>query len=241
MVFAPNDASKIVQLHCPCWAGTLKERSAGLVLSPRWLRFAACCAFRPTAAATEAQRVATRCQLDGCSLAAQGSASTGECVWLAPGAGNQVRAHGRPAELRLDVSGPDAIRARELCRALHPTETARGLSKGWSIKDSLGRNRELRPQLVVLGMARASGQALQGPFRALAAAGAAPAKLAEIPDGALASQRLYALTGQAALDQEELPPSEFRDTDRVPAHPGHAQRCVFRPLAPRRHSISGRQ
>ena len=79
------------------------------------------------------------------------------------------------------------------------------------MKDSLARKRELRRRLLVLGAAQASGLALLGPRRALAAAlgGTAELGLAEIPDGALASQHLYALPGKLPLIKKTYRPPNF--------------------------------
>ena len=43
-------------------------------------------------------------------------------------------------------------------------------------------------------------------------------------------------SGQGSADQEDLPPAEFRDPAQVFPNSDHAERCVLRALAPRRHS-----
>jgi len=79
------------------------------------------------------------------------------------------------------------------------------------MKDSLARKRALRRRLLVLGAAQASGLALLAPRRAFAAAvgGTAELGLAELPDGALASQHLYALPGKLPLIKKTYRPPNF--------------------------------
>lgn len=79
------------------------------------------------------------------------------------------------------------------------------------MKDSLASKRELRRRLLVVGAAQVSGLALLGPRRALAATVGSTAELglAEIPDGALASQHLYALPGKLPLIKKTYRPPNF--------------------------------
>src|SRR6201988_769111 len=71
--------------------------------------------------------------------------------------------------------------------------------------------RELRRRLLVTGAAGAGGLTLLGPRGVLAAAvgGTAELGLAEIPDGALASQYLYALPGKLPLIKKTYRPPNF--------------------------------
>lgn len=79
------------------------------------------------------------------------------------------------------------------------------------MKDPLTGKNERRRQLLVEGAAAAGGLALLGSRSALARAvgGTAELGLAEIPDGALASQHLYALPGKLPLIKKTYRPPNF--------------------------------
>src|ERR1700752_736486 len=79
------------------------------------------------------------------------------------------------------------------------------------MRDALAGKRALRRHLLLAGAAGMGGLALLGPRRALAASvgGTAELGLAEIPDGALASQYLYALPGKLPLIKKTYRPPNF--------------------------------
>ncbi|HKX40072.1 MAG TPA: molybdopterin-dependent oxidoreductase, partial [Burkholderiaceae bacterium] len=79
------------------------------------------------------------------------------------------------------------------------------------MNDAAARHDALRRRLLRAGAAAAGGLVLSGPRGALAAAvgGTAELGLAEIPDGALAEQHLYALPGKLPLIKKTYRPPNF--------------------------------
>lgn len=79
------------------------------------------------------------------------------------------------------------------------------------MNDAAARPEALRRRLLQAGAAAAGGLALSGPQRALAAAVGSTAELglAELPDGALAAQHLYALPGKVPLIKKTYRPPNF--------------------------------
>ena len=79
------------------------------------------------------------------------------------------------------------------------------------MNDAALGDEELRRRLLLAAAGAASGLALSGPRRALAAAVGSTAELglAELPDGALAEQHLYALPGKLPLIKKTYRPPNF--------------------------------
>jgi len=79
------------------------------------------------------------------------------------------------------------------------------------VNDAALGDEELRRRLLLAAAGAASGLALSGPRRALAAAVGSTAELglAELPDGALAGQHLYALPGKLPLIKKTYRPPNF--------------------------------